>query len=507
MELCTVKDIYRINSRGQYINNFEFLNASETFPNKEILGRNSVYRYRHKQYTGIYNYGKRLHVKINGVEKEIPYKVISINYFKLITDKMTDLIFNNEINVKTGDIERDKQIYKLCDRLGVFDSFRKAFKLSTIYGDVGLKAHKGGVSVFSPLHVFKVVDKDDVNNTKAFALYQFLTTKDNDKETIGYIRFEIHFKSKIYEVVKQYSGNILSGSIGYPVEYRYKGRVIPKDGLWYDTGIDDCELVQMACINQEADGVYGESVYTSIQDIVYALEQRVSVNQHLLDDSMMPFIIIGANSVVTEIDDEGNEELRVKLLDGKYLVDYDGSGSVKPIELGYNLTNSENMISMMQGILYELSEMGKTYLSGEYGGNISEETLNNTIKSAIDKGNRLITELYTIFKKILYCLCRLNSIKVNMEDITIVFNVGRTDDDMKIAEICEKSINSGMVSKRYLREKYLGFSVEQSDEEELQIEKEKNSMNNTQVFTPLQENKEVDKDKDIITEDGKNKEQ
>ena len=76
--------------------------------------------------------------------------------------------------------------------------------------------------------------------------------------------------------------------------------------------------------------------------------------------------------------------------------------------------------------MYELSEMGKTFLSGEYRGNISEETLNNTIKSAIDKGNRLLTELYSAFRDSLYCLCRLNGIDIKKSDINIQFNVGRT---------------------------------------------------------------------------------
>ena len=99
-------DFYRLLSRGQYDTDFSFLNYNSTFPSAEVQGRNTVYRFRHKQYTGEYARNKNLIARINGVESEIPYKVISVNYFKLLSNKMTDLVFNNDITIKTGDIER-----------------------------------------------------------------------------------------------------------------------------------------------------------------------------------------------------------------------------------------------------------------------------------------------------------------------------------------------------------------------------------------------------------------
>ena len=40
--------------------------------------------------------------------------------------------------------------------------------------------------------------------------------------------------------------------------------------------------------------------------------------------------------------------------------------------------------------------MGKTYLSGEYSGNISEETLNNTINSIKEKLSSVVKALESI---------------------------------------------------------------------------------------------------------------
>lgn len=461
-------DTYRLLSRGEYDNDFSFLDYNSSFPTKEVRGRNTVYKWRHKQYTGEYARNKCLIAMINGVQSEIPYKVISINYFKLITDKMTDIVMNNDITVKTGDIERDKKIIKLIEDKNWKDSIRKAFKLCTEYGDSCIKTYTGGCSVLSPLNCFKIVDKSDISKVIAYVLYEPIYNKYNNVETLEYIRFEIHFKGKIFEICKYYTG----GSIGVDVEVNYRGRTIPKGGTWYDTGIDDCELVQWCSINQEADGVYGESLYQSIQDIVFAIEQRISVNAHALDASLNPFIIIGADMVHSVKDpNTGIEKIELKLINDKFVLSA-GDVNVKTVELNYNLENSEHMINILQGYLYELSEMGKTYLSGEYSGNISEETLNNTIKSAIDKANRIISETYSSFRDSLYCLCRLNGIDIRKSDITIVFNVGRTDDDKTVAEICKTCTDIGLFSKHTLREKYYGYNKEQSDAEDAQIKRE-----------------------------------
>ena len=147
-------DTYRLLSRGEYDNDFSFLNYNSSFPTNEVRRRNCVYKFRHKQYTGEYAYNKNLVAMINGVQSEIPYKVISVNYFKLITDKMTDIVMNNDIAIKTGDSERDQKVIKLIEDKNWKDSIRKAFKLCTEYGDSCIKTYTNGCSVLSPLNCY-----------------------------------------------------------------------------------------------------------------------------------------------------------------------------------------------------------------------------------------------------------------------------------------------------------------------------------------------------------------
>ena len=462
-------NLFRLLGKGQYDTDFSFMNSGTDFPSKEVQGRNIVYEYRHKQYTGEYARNKRLIARIQDKEQEIPYKVISLNYFKLLTNKMTDLVLNNDVAVKTGDIKRDKEVGKLIEKTNYIGNIRKAFKMCTEYGDVCVKATNSSVSPFAPTNAFKVVDKSNTNDTKAIVLYEYLYDKGDTTKTYKYVRFEIHFTGKIFEIVKTFSCGLYNGKygglIGQSVDFEYKGRKIPKDGIWYNTGVDDCKLVSWISINSEDDGVYGTSVYEDIEDIVYAIEQRLSVNQHLLDNSMTPFLVVGMDMIET---DPNSGKRSLKLVNGTYMVS-SGDTDVKSVELNYNLTNSENMLGILKQFLYELSEMGKTFLSGEYSGNISEESLNNIIKSAIDKGNRLINEMYAGFVDSLYCLCKLNGIDLKREDITIVFNVGRTDDDKAVADVCTTLVQNKILSKATVREKYYGYNKEQSDNEDLQI--------------------------------------
>lgn len=462
-------DLTRLLSKGDYDTDFSFLTTGSTFPSAEVQGRNCVYNYRHKQYTGEYAYNKRLIARIQDREQEIPYRVISINYFKLLSNKMTDLVMNNDIAIKTGDIERDKEVNKLCEKVGFCKAIRKAFKMCTEYGDACIKTTKKSLSAFPPTSAFKVVENSNTNHTIAIVLYEFLYKKGDKTKTKNFVRFEIHFNGKIFEIVKQYAAGALQttvgGIVGESVEFEYRGRTIPKGGEWYNTGVVDSMMVEWLSVNTEDDGVYGASVYGEIQDIVYAIEQRISVNQHLLDNSMTPFLVVGADMIETN---KVTGKRTLKLINGTYMVST-GDTDVKSVELNYNLTNSENMLGILKEFLYELSEMGKTFLSGEYSGNISEETLNNTIKSAIDKGNRLINELYYGFRDVLYVLCKLNNIEINKEDITIVFNVGRTDDDKAVADVCTTLVVNKILSKATVREKYYGFNKEQSDNEDVQI--------------------------------------
>lgn len=459
-------DIHRLLSKGKYDTDFSNIKAGSPFPSPEVKGRNAVYRFNKRLYTGEYAKNKKLLCKVDGIESEIPYKVISLNFFKLIVNKLDSLIFSNEVTIKTGDVERDKIIQRLIERTRWASAIRRGVKQAEIYGDCILKTYRHGVSVIPPLNGYKVLNKSDIDETLGYVLYEPIY-KDNSLE---YMRFEIHTSGYITEIVHKATGTNVSCTLGDAVDYVYRGRKIPKDGAVYPTNIE-CGCVQWLSINRESDGVYGQSSFLDIKDIIFTLEQRLSSEMWVIDNHEKPFLVLGMNYITT---DEETGGYQIKAINGKYLINTEGGkGGYEYLTWDGKLDNSSNFRGDLLSYFYELSELGKTYLSGEYSGNISEETLNNTIKSAIDRGNRDCTELYYDIRHSLYVLCRLNDIELRLDELNISFNIGRTDDDKQVAEIIKIFTESGVFSKATLLERYFGFSKDQANAELAQINTEK----------------------------------
>lgn len=465
---------WEYSNRYDYEYDFSFLNNGNAFPTKRMKYKNAEYRFRKKQFSGKYGDNRYLIALINKQEKNIPYTVISLNYYKLLTNKIIDLIFNNEVTIKTGSNENDILLNKVVDNTKWIKSVRKAVKNTTIYGDCYIKTFRNGASVFDPTHAFKVVSDSDVDTVKAYVLWQPIKERKYDglidSTSVRYIRFEIHFKGYIYECVKMYSGGFNAGTIGQNIEYTYNGRVIAKDGNWYETGIPDDFMVQSLTVNQEVDGVYGESIYQDIQDIVTALEHRISMEHYALNSLADPLLIVGMSSIIE--DENGNYEL--KTVNGNMLVTEDRNNDKAIIpqsfQQDFELGAYADFIDQLKSELYELSELGRVFLSSEYSGNISEESISNLIKGAIDKANRILNDCYDSLVDSLYVLAITNDIKVNKSDLLINFNIGQTDNDKNIADVCQILSSNKILSKQTLREKYFGYSKEQSDEEQQQID-------------------------------------
>lgn len=463
-----IVDIYRSFYRGRYDTDFQNLINGGQFPSYEVVSRNAVYRYTHRLYTGEYAKNKKL-IAHNGInETEIPYRCISLNYFKLGVDKMISLMCGSDLLIKTGDTERDIAVVNLVERTDWFNGIYSAIQKTLIYGDCIVKTYRNGVSATDPYNGYKVVDRSNKDKVIGFVLFEPMVEKGT--EEVKYMRVEVHTKGYIFERVYNYIGGYYTaGVLGEPVDYEYKERKIKKAGNIYETGIDNCECVQWLSINKEIDGVYGTSPFMQIMDLVFTLEQRLSSEMWVLDSHEKPMLILGASNF---INNEKTGKTELKFLNNKYLV-RNGEDDAKPEYVTWDgkLENSKNFRSDLLSYFYELSEMGKTFLSGEYSGNISEETLNNTIKSAIDKANRDLTSIWGEIRKSLYVLCRLNGIEIALEDININFNIGRTDDEKAKAEIAKTLSDSKILSKQTILEKLYGYTKEQA-EEELKLIKE-----------------------------------
>lgn len=431
---------------------FSHLDVGSTFPTNSKRKIDKYYKMNKRLYTGEYCKNKRLIARVDEQYKEIDYRVLPLNYFKLMVDKIDSLLFGNELNITTGDIEKDKLVNKLVEKTGWRESIRLAIKDVEIYGDSIIKTSSCGASVVSPIWGYKVHDRD-TNKQNAVVLYEYLYDQ-NDEE---YVRILACGRGWEWERVYRYD----NGKLGEPVRYKYNDRWIPKAGRFYNTWIDR-STVQWLSINKLSDDVYGHSSFDQVKPLIFALENRLSTENWVIDAHGKPLLIVGMSSVRT---DETTGEYYLSVINGKYMINREGSANPEYLTWDGKLDASKQVRDDIMSAFYELSEMGRTFLSGEYQGNISEESLNNIIKSAIDRGNRELNEVWAQIRNSLYVLCRLNNIDVNIEDLNVDFNVGRADDTKVIADICEKLNKIGLFSKETLLSKFWGYSAEDAEAE------------------------------------------
>lgn len=471
----------RAATRGNYDTDFSNIREGCTYPSREAQARNKEYKFKHSLFTGDYAKNKMLVAMVNDQYTKLNYKVLPLNYFELVVNKIDSLLFGNEVTITTGDVSRDKLVNKLIDRTEWLKSIRQAVKYAEIYGDCPIKTYRHGVSVFSPVYATKSVNIHDKSKVNGYTLREILYTREDGgagepKYTPSHIRFLIVCKGFEYERVFEYSGNHTSGVIGRPVRYKYNDRWIPKKGRYYWTGIENVETIQYLSVNTEKDGVYGTSCFDPLEDLIFAMENRISTENWVVDAHGKPLMVVGMSSLKT---DEQTGEYYLSVINGKYMIDR-GGNEVKPEYLTWDgkLTESKQIRDDIMDAFYELSEMGRTFLSGEYQGNISEESLNNIIKSAIDRANREVNNIWYEIRKSLYVLCKLNDIDVALEDINITFNVGRVDDTKIIADICEKLVGLELFSKQTLLNKFWGYNEDDALAEFERIKAERGGTDN-----------------------------
>ena len=140
------------------------------------------------------------------------------------------------------------------------------------------------------------------------------------------------------------------------------------------------------------------------------------------------------------------------------------------------LDNSQAMVDSLFSQIYEVTELGKTFMTGEYTGNISEESLNKLVKGAIDRGVRHEWDIYFEIRKSLYVLCKLNGLNVNIEDLNIVFQVGQSDSITTIANVINSRVEKGTLSIESALQRFDGYTEKQAIEEVNKIKAERGEL-------------------------------
>lgn len=418
-------------------------------------------------YTGDYAYNRKWIAFVDNVEREMPYCMLTLNYFKKVADTVVSLAFGNEIMISTGDKELDKQVKALADRLKFEIYIQKALLYSEIYGDAIIRVNKDGINVLPPLWGIKNVNQHNIDSTDSITLYDYLY--DEDGSLYG-VYLETHYCDRVYRCIREYSGS----SLGDQIAGRYQGSYIPQRGCWDRYPEFDGGSAAIWCSLNQGSSVYGTSAFNQIKDVVFAIESVFSLRNYITSENAQPFLIMGM-SMFTTNEETGGYEL--KKINDRYLIK-DSDGDPTYLEWGgENLQRAAELSEDLMQAFYELSEISKSVISGEYSGQVTMETLQTTAKSTIDRAQRDVTSLWYQFREALFIAARLNGIDIDRDQLTLSFNVDRALTDMELAQVAETLIASGVMSRETILQKYYGLTQEQARNEVNKVKGEDQSSN------------------------------
>ena len=179
---------------------------SENMPFPPYMSRERMNSYKEnlERFKGEYN--KNNYIKIKNIKgKYDKFPLITENYYKLITLKLQGLLLNEPpiIAFKNSE-ELSNQINTIINNSGFFTSFQQAFRNYSSLGTGALylsfSEGKPRVNSINPSYLYKVVDRNNVENIKCYVLAQPIFTV--DYKNVSYTKIE--FMRKIRVILKNY---------------------------------------------------------------------------------------------------------------------------------------------------------------------------------------------------------------------------------------------------------------------------------------------------------------
>lgn len=461
---------------------YSMLVPGALFPPNGDVARHIKYKFENRLFSGEYADNKRLQITATDSTNtpriyDLEYKRLSTNKFKLYTNKIDSVVFGvGDVDVKADTEENTNLLVKLVERTKWIASIRDGFRRLEVNGNSILRTYMNGVDVLEPLHGFKIINEHDKKEVITKVLFEVMYDNKITPSIEQHIRVELHCNGHVAErVYKAYPFGNGQYKLGEPVNYNYRGRLISADGNFYSFDIPEVSMVEWLSIDTESDntGVYGVSPYWDFKDLIFKLEELLSIESYVIETNAKPLLAVSSKLIVP---DEQTGGYKLKKIEG-------AESNILPLgkddmtpefiqNANTQLEHSALLRKDMDEQSYELMEMNKAFMRGEYGGNVSNETLNDIMKGCIDRAERHWWSIYWNVKNSLYILARFNGLNIPYESIEIVANIGVNENKKQLSEISGALIDKKILSRQTVRSRFYGMSKEQSEAEDAQIAKE-----------------------------------
>lgn len=433
----------------------------------------------HGQHAEVYEEQfKRIERVIGNFGKLISYPVI-INYQKLFTLKIIDLLFGEPPNITVADGD-DSQKLALTEIIKNSDLINTSYIVGidvSRFGD-GLFVVKSGengnnkISYIQPEHWFPIVDPLDKTQIQyhviAFMVDVGTDTYNRSKKNLI---VQIHEKGRFE--IRQY--NLISNPMNKACLYTI-GNLISSQV--YTTGLDDFAIIPVSNI-VTSDSIYGIDDYADIDSLVAEILVRIGNISRILDKHAAPSVQgpIGCVEI-----DPATGEANLKM--GNFFPrDSNDEAKVEYITWEGQLTAAFEELKFLRNELFLVSETGATLLGDtDKAGQASSGTaLKLKMMSPTTKAKRIRSRFDTGIKKAIKLCSQLggkNIVNLNDANVDIIWQDGLPNDDKEISDIL--NIRTGgkatMSVKRALMQ-YDQMSEEQAEEELETIAEEETATN------------------------------
>lgn len=456
------------------LTSLDFLNIGQQFPPLSELERLDMYRknkalFENEQAIVYSEAFERISRVISNFDEVVSYPVI-VNYQKLISLKVADLLFGEPPKIVAGEDDSKEQLTvdTIIKNTNLFNTgYEVSIDLSR-YGD-GLKyiyknGDKGQIDVAQPCMWFLVVDpmniKRIVNHVQAFE------RMDGEAK---YLTVRIHYVG--YYIEREY---LLEGSRDLGA-WRIKAQT--KADVRFETGLKDFAIIQVSNIIT-SDRVHGMDDYSDIDSIISELLVRLGQVARILDKHADP-TVTGPMSALQR-DAEGQWKLKL----GGY-IPRDDKNDPEAAYLVWDgqLDANFKMIEQLINFLHAISEMGSHLLGdkNEDGGAVSGTALRFKMISPLAKVKRIAMRFKPALEKAIVLCSQLGGkdiVDLTNTPISITFMDGLPNDPLEESTImANRTGQKATMSVKRALKAYDGMS-EADAENELEAIREDDALAN-----------------------------
>ena len=414
--------------------NFDWLKPNKSFPPDREKGRISRYIQNASLFDGehfadsvvgsdtkvnMYAECVRRISRVVGNFSEVISFPVLLNYQRLMTLKMADLVCGEYPTITGSTFEENKKVQEIRERTD-FDSklYSSVIDISR-YGEAVIRIYRSEqddqatFTLWDPTNWFPIVSQDGTRTI----LYHCICWKENLSKDfynpIWRLHVQIHGTSK--EDWGKYKYMVFKmDSLGLTIGKCLKEEVV-------NTGLNCCAVMNLKAF-EVSNTVYGYDDYMTLDSLLSEIMTRIGQISAILDKHADPNIT-GPTSMLT-VDPETGERY---LAHGKFFAINQGDTPPSYMVWDGQLTAAFKELEIMINQLYILSEMGAALLGSTEGSGqaISGTAMRFKMTNPLAKARRISNALTNNVKKLFSALSMGN---LDAGNISIEWEDGLPDD-------------------------------------------------------------------------------